>query len=152
MKDISVSGWTVLCNVGDWHGSPALYPLHTNRRAFLSSCLSVSCHAGTYYDGQKDQCVLCPNGTYQTEEGQIVCEICPAPENRDSPKHVGARDLSECGGNRESLGGGARSSLSNLGVQKKKIRGHNVSSVTEMQRTNIPRSLMYPESQPGNNV
>ncbi|XP_073460086.1 signal peptide, CUB and EGF-like domain-containing protein 2 isoform X4 [Aquarana catesbeiana] len=58
----------------------------------------VSCHAGTYYDGQKDQCVLCPNGTYQTEEGQIVCEICPAPENRDSPKHVGARDLSECGG------------------------------------------------------
>ncbi|XP_040183817.1 signal peptide, CUB and EGF-like domain-containing protein 2 isoform X3 [Rana temporaria] len=58
----------------------------------------VSCHTGTYYDGQKDQCVLCPNGTYQTEEGQIVCEICPAPENRDSPKHVGARDLSECGG------------------------------------------------------
>ncbi|XP_068116300.1 signal peptide, CUB and EGF-like domain-containing protein 2 isoform X4 [Hyperolius riggenbachi] len=58
----------------------------------------VSCQAGTYYDGQKDQCVLCPNGTYQNEEGQIVCETCPGPENRDSSKHAGARDLSECGG------------------------------------------------------
>ncbi|KAM4617334.1 signal peptide, CUB and EGF-like domain-containing protein 2 [Discoglossus pictus] len=56
----------------------------------------VSCHAGTYYDGEKEQCVLCPNGTYQNEEGQITCEICP--ENRDSQKSAGARDISECGG------------------------------------------------------
>ncbi|MEE6498720.1 hypothetical protein FKM82_003214, partial [Ascaphus truei] len=58
----------------------------------------VSCHAGTYYDGEKEQCVLCPNGTYQNEEGQITCEICPSPENRDSQKNAGARDISECGG------------------------------------------------------
>ncbi|XP_072278437.1 signal peptide, CUB and EGF-like domain-containing protein 2 isoform X1 [Pyxicephalus adspersus] len=57
----------------------------------------VSCHAGTYHDGHKDQCVLCPNGTFQNDEGQIVCEICPAPENIEIPKHVGARDLLECG-------------------------------------------------------
>ncbi|XP_075423180.1 signal peptide, CUB and EGF-like domain-containing protein 2 isoform X4 [Ascaphus truei] len=58
----------------------------------------VSCNAGTYYDGEKEQCVLCPNGTYQNEEGQITCEICPSPENRDSQKNAGARDISQCGG------------------------------------------------------
>ncbi|KAM9301654.1 signal peptide, CUB and EGF-like domain-containing protein 2 [Gastrophryne carolinensis] len=57
----------------------------------------VVCQAGTYYDGQKEQCVLCPNGTYQTEEGQIICEICPGPDSRDGPRHTGARDLAECG-------------------------------------------------------
>ncbi|XP_063800139.1 signal peptide, CUB and EGF-like domain-containing protein 2 isoform X3 [Pseudophryne corroboree] len=58
----------------------------------------VSCHAGTYYDGEKEQCVLCPNGTYQNEEGQIICEICPDSETRDNQKLAGARDISECGG------------------------------------------------------
>uniref|UniRef100_A0A8C5QU48 Signal peptide, CUB domain and EGF like domain containing 2 n=1 Tax=Leptobrachium leishanense TaxID=445787 RepID=A0A8C5QU48_9ANUR len=58
----------------------------------------VSCHPGTYYDGEKEQCVLCPNGTYQNEEGQITCEICPGPDNRESQKNPGAREISECGG------------------------------------------------------
>ncbi|XP_071975240.1 signal peptide, CUB and EGF-like domain-containing protein 2 isoform X1 [Engystomops pustulosus] len=56
----------------------------------------ASCRAGTYYDEDKEQCVLCPHGTYQSEEGQITCEICP--DSRDHPKHAGARDVSECGG------------------------------------------------------
>ncbi|CAH2325525.1 signal peptide, CUB and EGF-like domain-containing 2 isoform X3 [Pelobates cultripes] len=58
----------------------------------------VSCHPGTYYDGEKEQCVLCPNGTYQNVEGQITCEICPGPENRESQKNPGAREIAECGG------------------------------------------------------
>ncbi|XP_044129173.1 signal peptide, CUB and EGF-like domain-containing protein 2, partial [Bufo gargarizans] len=56
----------------------------------------ASCRAGTYYDEDKEQCVLCPHGTFQIEEGQITCEMCP--DNRDHPKHAGARDVSECGG------------------------------------------------------
>ncbi|XP_073515120.1 signal peptide, CUB and EGF-like domain-containing protein 2 isoform X3 [Phyllobates terribilis] len=56
----------------------------------------ASCRAGTYYDEDKEQCVLCPHGTYQSEDGQITCDICP--DNRDHPKHAGARDVSECGG------------------------------------------------------
>ncbi|KAG9465648.1 hypothetical protein GDO78_017967 [Eleutherodactylus coqui] len=55
----------------------------------------TSCRAGAYYDEDKEQCVLCPHGTYQSEEGQITCEICP--DSRDSPKQGGARDVSECG-------------------------------------------------------
>uniref|UniRef100_A0A671W0U3 Signal peptide, CUB and EGF-like domain-containing protein 2 n=1 Tax=Sparus aurata TaxID=8175 RepID=A0A671W0U3_SPAAU len=43
-------------------------------------------------------CVLCPAGTYQDEEGQTSCEVCPAPEGRDVSKVVGARNMSECGG------------------------------------------------------
>ncbi|KAM4722497.1 signal peptide, CUB and EGF-like domain-containing protein 2 isoform 3-T3 [Rhinophrynus dorsalis] len=58
----------------------------------------VSCQAGTYYDGEKEQCVFCPSGTYQNEVGQISCEICPSPENRQSPQSAGARDITECGG------------------------------------------------------
>lgn len=42
--------------------------------------------------------MLCPAGTYQGEEGQMSCEICPGPEGREVSKVVGARNMSECGG------------------------------------------------------
>ncbi|XP_029904395.1 signal peptide, CUB and EGF-like domain-containing protein 2 isoform X4 [Myripristis murdjan] len=58
----------------------------------------VSCTAGTYYDGDQGRCVLCPAGTYQDEEGQMSCELCPGPEGRSNSKVVGARNISECGG------------------------------------------------------
>ncbi|XP_029000256.1 signal peptide, CUB and EGF-like domain-containing protein 2 isoform X6 [Betta splendens] len=58
----------------------------------------VSCGAGTYFDGDQGRCVLCPAGMYQDEEGQMSCEICPGPEGREISKVVGARNMSECGG------------------------------------------------------
>ncbi|KAM6943652.1 signal peptide, CUB and EGF-like domain-containing protein 2 isoform 1-T1 [Xenentodon cancila] len=58
----------------------------------------VSCSVGTYYDGDQGQCVLCPAGTYQDEEGQMSCQVCPSPEEREVSKVVGARNMSECGG------------------------------------------------------
>uniref|UniRef100_A0A3Q2P3T4 Signal peptide, CUB domain, EGF-like 2 n=1 Tax=Fundulus heteroclitus TaxID=8078 RepID=A0A3Q2P3T4_FUNHE len=58
----------------------------------------VSCSVGTYYDSDQGHCVTCPAGTYQDEEGQMSCESCPTPEEREVPKVVGARNLSECGG------------------------------------------------------
>lgn len=61
-------------------------------------CLLVSCSVGSYYDADQGRCVLCPAGTYQDEEGQTSCEVCPAPEGRDVSKVVGAQNMSECGG------------------------------------------------------
>ncbi|XP_057703486.1 signal peptide, CUB and EGF-like domain-containing protein 2 isoform X4 [Corythoichthys intestinalis] len=58
----------------------------------------VSCGVGTYYDSDQGRCATCPAGTYQDEEGQMSCEVCPAPEGRDVAKVAGARNVSECGG------------------------------------------------------
>ncbi|XP_036989781.2 signal peptide, CUB and EGF-like domain-containing protein 2 isoform X4 [Artibeus jamaicensis] len=58
----------------------------------------VSCRAGTYYDGLQERCILCPNGTFQNEEGQITCEPCPRPENPGALKTPEAWNVSECGG------------------------------------------------------
>ncbi|XP_054826749.1 signal peptide, CUB and EGF-like domain-containing protein 2 isoform X8 [Eublepharis macularius] len=58
----------------------------------------ASCSVGTYYDGEQESCILCPNGTYQDHEGQITCEPCPVPQNPGSQKPAGARTIYECGG------------------------------------------------------
>ncbi|XP_061526926.1 signal peptide, CUB and EGF-like domain-containing protein 2 isoform X7 [Phycodurus eques] len=58
----------------------------------------VSCSVGTYFDGDQGRCATCPAGTYQDEEGQMSCEVCPAPAGRDVAKVAGARNISECGG------------------------------------------------------
>uniref|UniRef100_A0A5F8H837 Signal peptide, CUB and EGF-like domain-containing protein 2 n=1 Tax=Monodelphis domestica TaxID=13616 RepID=A0A5F8H837_MONDO len=56
----------------------------------------VSCSIGTY-DGGQERCILCPNGTYQDEEGQITCELCPNTEDTRNQQATGARNMSECG-------------------------------------------------------
>uniref|UniRef100_A0A2K5SI38 Signal peptide, CUB and EGF-like domain-containing protein 2 n=1 Tax=Cebus imitator TaxID=2715852 RepID=A0A2K5SI38_CEBIM len=58
----------------------------------------VSCRAGTYYDGAQERCILCPNGTFQNEEGQIICEPCPRPGSSGAMKTPEAWNVSECGG------------------------------------------------------
>ena len=62
------------------------------------TCVSVSCSVGTYFDVDQGRCALCPAGTYQDEEAQMSCEVCPGPEGREVSKVVGARNMSECGG------------------------------------------------------
>ncbi|XP_047608011.1 signal peptide, CUB and EGF-like domain-containing protein 2 isoform X2 [Phacochoerus africanus] len=61
------------------------------------SMSSVSCRAGTYYDGAQERCILCPDGTFQNEEGRITCEPCPRPENPGVRKTPEAWNVSECG-------------------------------------------------------
>ncbi|XP_029112382.1 signal peptide, CUB and EGF-like domain-containing protein 2 isoform X2 [Scleropages formosus] len=58
----------------------------------------VSCSVGTFYDGEQGGCVLCPAGKYQDEEGQVSCEACPGPRVAGGLRIVGARSISECGG------------------------------------------------------
>ncbi|XP_017260814.1 signal peptide, CUB and EGF-like domain-containing protein 2 isoform X5 [Kryptolebias marmoratus] len=77
---------------------PAELPGHCLVGQMLVGRKCVSCGVGTYFDGHQGRCVLCPVGTYQDEEGQMSCEVCPTPEGREGSKVVGARNLSECGG------------------------------------------------------
>ncbi|XP_068170981.1 signal peptide, CUB and EGF-like domain-containing protein 2 isoform X3 [Antennarius striatus] len=77
---------------------PAELPGHCGAGQVLVGKKCVSCGAGTFYDGDQGRCALCPAGTYQSEEGQMSCEVCPGPEGRDVSKVVGARNTSECGG------------------------------------------------------
>ncbi|XP_059205276.1 signal peptide, CUB and EGF-like domain-containing protein 2 isoform X4 [Centropristis striata] len=77
---------------------PAELPGHCVAGHVLMGRKCVSCSVGTYYDVDQGRCVLCPAGTYQDEEAQTSCEVCPGPEGRDVSKVVGARNMSECGG------------------------------------------------------
>ncbi|XP_035273025.1 signal peptide, CUB and EGF-like domain-containing protein 2 isoform X2 [Anguilla anguilla] len=79
-------------------GRPAEAPEHCATGQVLLDKKCVSCSAGTHYDGEQGRCVLCPPGTYQDEEGQVSCETCPGPEVLGSPRTIGARNISECGG------------------------------------------------------
>ncbi|XP_051800844.1 signal peptide, CUB and EGF-like domain-containing protein 2 isoform X3 [Acanthochromis polyacanthus] len=79
-------------------GQPAELPGHCVAGQVLVGRKCVSCSVGTYFDGDQGRCVLCPAGTYQDEEGQMSCEVCPGPEGREVSKVVGARNMSECGG------------------------------------------------------
>ncbi|XP_042341729.1 signal peptide, CUB and EGF-like domain-containing protein 2 isoform X6 [Plectropomus leopardus] len=79
-------------------GKPAELPGHCVAGQVLVGRKCVSCGAGTYYDGDQVRCVVCPAGTYQDEEAQMSCEVCPGPEGREVSKVVGARNMSECGG------------------------------------------------------
>ncbi|KAM8894665.1 signal peptide, CUB and EGF-like domain-containing protein 2 isoform 6-T6 [Spinachia spinachia] len=79
-------------------GKPAGLPGHCVAGQVLVGRKCASCSVGTYYDGDQGRCVLCPSGTYQDEEAQMSCEVCPGPEGRDVSKVVGARNMSECGG------------------------------------------------------
>ena len=76
-----------------------LYPCHLLCLLLITFNGSlVSCSVGTHYDGDQGRCVLCPAGTYQDDEAQTSCEVCPRPEGRELSKVVGAGNLSECGG------------------------------------------------------
>ncbi|XP_053490767.1 signal peptide, CUB and EGF-like domain-containing protein 2 isoform X4 [Ictalurus furcatus] len=58
----------------------------------------ANCGVGTYHSSEQGRCVPCPSGTYQDEEGQLVCEVCPGPKGRAIPRTAGARSVAECGG------------------------------------------------------
>uniref|UniRef100_A0A8C7TXA7 Protein CEGP1 n=1 Tax=Oncorhynchus mykiss TaxID=8022 RepID=A0A8C7TXA7_ONCMY len=77
---------------------PVDLPEHCGKGQVLVDRKCVSCTVGTYYDRDQGRCVLCPAGMYQDEEGKNYCEACPGPEVRGSPRSVGARNISECGG------------------------------------------------------
>ena len=38
---------------------------------------TAECPVGTYYDSDADDCLLCPEGTYNQREGVLQCTPCP---------------------------------------------------------------------------
>lgn len=56
---------------------------------------SVSCGVGTFYSGEREQCLQCPPGSYQDTVGQLSCEPCPSSEGQGV---AGAKNVSQCGG------------------------------------------------------
>ncbi|KAI5609693.1 signal peptide, CUB and EGF-like domain-containing protein 2 isoform X3, partial [Silurus asotus] len=56
-----------------------------------------NCGVGSYHDSEQRKCVSCPAGTYQDEEGQLMCEMCPGPRGRATTRTSGARSVAECG-------------------------------------------------------
>lgn len=59
----------------------------------------VQCAIGSYYDKITKTCIPCPQGTYQSEAGQLQCIQCPVIAGRAGVTvGLGARSASDCKG------------------------------------------------------
>ena len=59
----------------------------------------VPCAIGMYYDKKTKTCSPCPQGSYQSEAGQLQCIQCPAIAGRPGVTvGVGARSAADCKG------------------------------------------------------
>lgn len=54
---------------------------------------TVDCPSGTFFNVQSNQCEGCPIGTYQKEEGQLTCQVCP---NNTSTASNHSKSIVEC--------------------------------------------------------
>lgn len=58
---------------------------------------AVPCAIGTYYDKVTKTCIPCPQGTYQSESGQLQCLPCPIIAGRPGVTvGIGARSAADC--------------------------------------------------------
>ena len=55
-------------------------------------CLA-RCPSGMFFNSTSQNCLRCPIGTYQDEQGQIFCESCP---NDQSTEKEGTRESDGC--------------------------------------------------------
>ena len=55
----------------------------------------VLCSSGTFYDPAVQECVDCPVGYYQEQEGQTQCEKCP---EGTSTEHGRTKNVTLCKG------------------------------------------------------
>ena len=54
-----------------------------------------ACPTGTHYDTDTGECVYCPVGFYQDEDGMPSCDECPSGLTTTD---VGARSADDCAG------------------------------------------------------
>lgn len=55
----------------------------------------MNCPLGTYYSMEHSTCESCLMGSYQDEEGQLECKLCPP---RTHTEYLHSRSISECKG------------------------------------------------------
>ena len=57
--------------------------------------LPVSCPIGTFFNVVHKTCESCERGTYQMQEGQLTCLVCPS--NTSTSTH-NAKSVNQCKG------------------------------------------------------
>lgn len=73
---------------------------------------AVPCAIGTYYEKVTKTCIPCPQGTYQSESGQLQCLPCPIIAGRSGVTiGLGARSAADCKGKLASIRYGNQVSL-----------------------------------------
>eukprot|EP00058_Branchiostoma_floridae_P013772 XP_002599260.1 hypothetical protein BRAFLDRAFT_64392 [Branchiostoma floridae] len=60
-----------------WHDDWSYLACDYGYEPNYASLKCVGCGTGRYYDGDQDDCVSCPVGTYQNQFGQTSCTPCP---------------------------------------------------------------------------
>lgn len=59
----------------------------------------MPCAVGTYFDQANKTCTPCPQGSYQSETGQLQCLRCPSIAGRIGvTAGSGARSAADCKG------------------------------------------------------
>ncbi|KAH0517158.1 Sushi, von Willebrand factor type A, EGF and pentraxin domain-containing protein 1 [Microtus ochrogaster] len=61
--------------------------------SMLRGRMCVNCPLGTYYSLEHSTCESCLMGSYQDEEGQLECKLCPP---RTHTEYLHSRSISEC--------------------------------------------------------
>uniref|UniRef100_A0A8C6R2L0 Sushi, von Willebrand factor type A, EGF and pentraxin domain-containing protein 1 n=1 Tax=Nannospalax galili TaxID=1026970 RepID=A0A8C6R2L0_NANGA len=59
----------------------------------LRGRMCVNCPLGTYYSLEHSVCESCQMGSYQDEEGQLACKLCPPGTHTE---YLHSRSISEC--------------------------------------------------------
>jgi len=57
--------------------------------------VSVKCPGGTFYNVVSEGCEGCFKGTYQPEDGQLTCLVCP---NNTSTANQNSKSIQQCRG------------------------------------------------------
>ncbi|XP_022825719.1 sushi, von Willebrand factor type A, EGF and pentraxin domain-containing protein 1 isoform X1 [Spodoptera litura] len=71
------------------------YACPTGQVVMAPDC--VACAVGTFLDAASDTCKPCPQGTYQSEAGQVQCTACPAIAGQPGvTQSTGARSAADC--------------------------------------------------------
>jgi len=57
--------------------------------------VAVACPAGTFFNVISENCEDCQRGTYQPDEGQLTCLVCP---NNTSTSRNSSKSIQQCQG------------------------------------------------------
>ena len=67
----------------------------SSRQADAMFDVAVACPAGTFFNVISENCEDCQRGTYQPDEGQLTCLVCP---NNTSTSRNSSKSIQQCQG------------------------------------------------------